>query len=615
MERKKQLKTLFRIKSRLTCSWDDLMRLSVEQVSYISRGLSVGSFLEACPGSGKTEVVGIKAAFSIANWKSKGSGMAVVTFTTSAAKELNNRIRKYGAISTETFPHYVGTFDSWIHGYLVQPFAHNLTHFQGREGDKSLSLVDVDNTAAFLKHYQSSISVDGRSIPVPVTEFSLDHSQKPFGLTDPCKGLIQRATVDELKALRDNKANFIKAGFATYSDFEFLAFRLLTKYPELAKRIAARFPVLIVDECQDLSTTQLSILNALQQAGTVLHFVGDLNQSIYEFRSVDPNEIIKFINCHLTTKLRLTNNYRSCQDIVDICQNLIRNPSLIIGIEPGRVEKSCLLWEYDDESFAKLPKRFEDHLKGQGIPIAKSAILARGKSTLSPLRTQEEKNSLKKVELFALAIYNWYRKERQTEDMKNALFYMGRALCLSAYQGRGDSKNQYCPREFEPVSWRQFLVSFLEAAKSLHSFCDDSNPENWKDWAASLRVHLKDAWAELPENTPGWDKVARSFLAPSGRGDEPVIKICSSPRSVNKIRTTTIHSVKGETLDAVLLISHVNKKSSGGHFSHWINKHVNEHVRFAYVACSRPKFLLIIATPRLSKADLKNFASINLKPI
>ena len=67
-----------------------------------------------------------------------------------------------------------------------------------------------------------------------------------------------------------------------------------------------------------------------------------------------------------------------------------------------------------------------------------------------------------------------------------------------------------------------------------------------------------------------------------------------------EIRMTTFHDVKGETLDAVLIISSKDKKSKGGHYEHWISESNDEkeYVRFAYVASSRPKHLLIWAIPK-----------------
>jgi DNA helicase-2/ATP-dependent DNA helicase PcrA len=70
-----------------------------------------------------------------------------------------------------------------------------------------------------------------------------------------------------------------------------------------------------------------------------------------------------------------------------------------------------------------------------------------------------------------------------------------------------------------------------------------------------------------------------------------------------RIRITTIHDVKGETFDAVLLVSAENRNSKGGHYEQWLNptQGHEEYQRFAYVACSRPRHILVIANPKMNE--------------
>ncbi|HHU62552.1 MAG: UvrD-helicase domain-containing protein [Bacillota bacterium] len=93
---------------------------SEEQISYIMTSIDEHVFLEACPGSGKTEVVGMKAAYEMQRWAHNSSGLAVLSFTNTAADEISARIRGF-TNRTEFYPHFIGTFDRWLHSYLVQP--------------------------------------------------------------------------------------------------------------------------------------------------------------------------------------------------------------------------------------------------------------------------------------------------------------------------------------------------------------------------------------------------------------------------------------------------------------------------------------------------------------
>ena len=56
------------------------------QIEYVTSQLWKNTFLKACPGSGKTEVLAIKAAYEKEQWNLKTQGFAVLTFTNSAEK-------------------------------------------------------------------------------------------------------------------------------------------------------------------------------------------------------------------------------------------------------------------------------------------------------------------------------------------------------------------------------------------------------------------------------------------------------------------------------------------------------------------------------------------------
>lgn len=95
------------------------------------------------------------------------------------------------------------------------------------------------------------------------------------------------------KCFEDCKKEFWKVGFVTFDDLNCLAEKVLAT--NAGARIAKRFPVIFIDECQDLSGNELKVVDALKKWGCTIHCIGDLNQSIYEFKRVDPKEIETYI--------------------------------------------------------------------------------------------------------------------------------------------------------------------------------------------------------------------------------------------------------------------------------------------------------------------------------
>lgn len=123
------------------------------------------------------------------------------------------------------------------------------------------------------------------------------------------------------KRVRECKEEFWKKGFVNFDDLNILAVRILKN--DIGSLIAKRFPVIIIDECQDLSANELEVLRTLSDKGCYIHCIGDLNQSIYDFKNVKP----EFISDYLKefTPFSLTLNYRSCKEIVGFSNKLIHS--------------------------------------------------------------------------------------------------------------------------------------------------------------------------------------------------------------------------------------------------------------------------------------------------
>ena len=64
---------------------------SEQQLRYAKSGTDRNIFLKACPGSGKTEVVGLKAAYEIKHWDKQVGGIAVLTLILGVLRVLNER--------------------------------------------------------------------------------------------------------------------------------------------------------------------------------------------------------------------------------------------------------------------------------------------------------------------------------------------------------------------------------------------------------------------------------------------------------------------------------------------------------------------------------------------
>ena len=78
-------------------------------------------------------------------------------------------------------------------------------------------------------------------------------------------------------------------GLATQSDANYLTYKTVARSAILAQSVARRFPVLVIDEAQDLTAVQHALLTLLMAAGQrQVVLVGDEYQAIYEWNTARP---------------------------------------------------------------------------------------------------------------------------------------------------------------------------------------------------------------------------------------------------------------------------------------------------------------------------------------
>lgn len=92
-----------------------------------------------------------------------------------------------------------------------------------------------------------------------------------------------------------------------------------TVYCKLYKKENPKF--LLIDEFQDVGELEYNFIKELNVESNFI--VGDDWQNIYGFKGCDSKFLINFVNDPKFEKYYLTNNYRCCQEIVDVAQRVI----------------------------------------------------------------------------------------------------------------------------------------------------------------------------------------------------------------------------------------------------------------------------------------------------
>lgn len=605
---------------------------SKNQLEYVLSPLNKNIYLEACPGSGKTEVVGMKAAYEFnLLTKNSNSGIAVLTFTNEATNVIKDRVGEFGN-QTTTYPNYIGTLSSFIHKYIAQPFGYKVKGYESTSRDASFRIIDSDlniNLNPWLKKYKCSVTYFTETntiLPVCANQISYDHREKDYFIKQynnyiyfkeyyhsiPFQNWVKKIREEQnehwkykynyCKSLLDgDKEKFFKAGYANFNDMNNIAFEVLSSSGELAERLSKKFTNIIIDECQDLSWIELQILSILKEKGTNLHFIGDINQSIFEFKKNDPKDIIQFTQDF--EKIELNDNFRSCQPIVNFSNILIGLNKDIKGCEINKLNEYSLMYLEYNKKPEELLHKYNQILEKFKINKSKSVIIVKQNTLKEQLEKTTSRNE-KHLLLNGIQLWN----NGNTQQKQKALIYAGKQI--SKWFGGGKTKDSYfCPIKITSVfRWRLFLKDILNDCNENHKLTNYNRIE--REWYKDARAEIPNIIKRRYNNLKQYDEIKNRNFDEIFKGsswlkavnaDAPII-IRKEDYLNNNFKVMTIHGSKGCTFDSTLVISSSTKKSQDGYWKDWLCGD-EEGKRLGYVASTRAKYLLIWGVPKLSQDD------------
>ena len=285
------------------------MKLTIAQqtaVDHIDGHLQI----VACAGSGKTEVISRR----IANILQKKPGImpeniVAFTFTEKAAVSLKKRIET--ALGDQVPGMYIGT----IHGFCK----HLLSQYAERFAD--FKILDTVKSHLFVSRYADKCGMSALELKPCLLNNGL-FLQCIDKLIDDydnreCWTDLQRMVLEQyITCLYDHQ----------YIDFSLLLFEALRQIRENAavQSYLRTIRYLVVDEYQDVNDLQEKLIQAISDMGANVCVVGDDDQTIYQFRGSNAENMISFPerydNVH---QVRLEENFRCQASIVDVAANVI----------------------------------------------------------------------------------------------------------------------------------------------------------------------------------------------------------------------------------------------------------------------------------------------------
>ncbi|HAV3487687.1 TPA: ATP-dependent helicase, partial [Acinetobacter baumannii] len=140
---------------------------------------------------------------------------------------------------------------------------------------------------------------------------------------------------------------------------------------------------------------------------------------------------------------------------------------------------------------------------------------------------------------------------------------------------------------------------------------------SWTNWCKKVNAVIINLYKQEfapPEIYEVLEKSNFKIKSPSGKASNCISNYYRKKDSLDiKFRKSTIHGVKGETHEVTMLISNPTRKGDGTHWSHWIGDKTSEAARFAYVASSRPKYVLVWCVKKLKPLEKTELESLGFE--
>jgi DNA helicase-2/ATP-dependent DNA helicase PcrA len=275
-------------------------------------------------GSGKTRVLTARLAHLIDGIRIPPYRIFATTFTNRAAREMRHRVA--ALLGREPDGLWIGTFHSLCARLLRREAT--LLGFTPQ-----FTIYDEDDRLALIKRLLEQAGYAPKAFPPALIQNIISGAKNRLVPPDELAG----AATERLERVAADIYHRLTGALlaANAMDFDDLLVHPLTLFREHPDRLAfyqQRFQAILVDEFQDTNRPQYLLVRSLAERRGDICVVGDDDQSIYSWRGADLRNMLDFQrDFPSTTLVRLEENYRSTQVILDAANALIAENTQRLG--------------------------------------------------------------------------------------------------------------------------------------------------------------------------------------------------------------------------------------------------------------------------------------------
>ncbi|HHW30804.1 MAG TPA: DNA helicase PcrA [Clostridiaceae bacterium] len=270
-------------------------------------------------GSGKTRVLTHRIAYLVKEKNVHISSILALTFTNKAAREMKERIENL--LGEMTYNAWIGTF----HSNCVRILRRDIEKLGY---DRNFVIYDTADQLTLIKDCLRELNINEKNFPprliLEVIGKAKDVLLEPDQYLEVHESNYREKKIAQIYSLYQQKLKNNNA--VDFDDIIMLTIRLFNEYPAVLEYYQNKFRYVLVDEYQDTNKAQYRFISLIAKKHRNLCVVGDDDQSIYGWRGADIENILgferEFKDCKV---IKLEQNYRSTQTILDAANNVIKN--------------------------------------------------------------------------------------------------------------------------------------------------------------------------------------------------------------------------------------------------------------------------------------------------
>lgn len=541
----------------------------------------------AGPGSGKTKTLTTAMARALLVDVRPPRGVACITYSNECAIELETRLERLAVEATDEV--FIGTVHGFALAQVISPYA-------------ALTLPELPADFRIATDHERDDAIEGafrdtindNDEPARRWKFASEKRKTQVDRTQP----DWRGRNAELADFVEAYESRLRArGLIDFEDMPLLAYRIVRDNAWVRNALRAKFPILFVDEYQDLGTALHELVLLLCFAGGVRLFaVGDTDQSIYGFTGANPDLLESLAGRKDVKVHQLAFNYRSGRKIVDASMAALgqeRGYKTAGAAREGEVFFLGIAGDIDAQA-AGVARNIVAKLMAAGTPPEEIGVLYRaakdGNALATAFRAEQiaivrsDNNALvrrnSRLSRFIEACAKWVVGGWRDA---NPQFRRLAAEAVRLVYGVGASEQE---RDQIAVELASFLHASIGGQTDAHT------------WLKAFEQEVIAVWRRRARTVDGdWDDVAKLIKRTrTGESDAELTLAHFGGLIVGsgRVNLSTLHSAKGREFDAVVLFG-ASEGAIPNSYEQRDPKQSREARRLFYVGVTRPRHTLFVA--------------------